>query len=88
MNQSKEVTIKKIQQVKNTSEISIMIDKELLKLSKNKADEKTIAKFLKELKSELVKINAMDVNSIEWDNIKNARMYLNSLIVPGNTAKP
>ena len=79
MNQSKETTIKKIRQSKSTPEIEMLIDKEVLKFSKNKVDKIAITQFLKDFQSELMKINAIDVNSPEWDNIKNARLHLTSL---------
>lgn len=79
MNKSKEFAVKKIRQAKNTTEIILIIDKEIIKLSKNKEDEISIPKFLKDLKSDLLKINAIDVNSGEWENIKRARIHLNAL---------
>lgn len=88
MNQSNEITIKKIRQSKSSSEIETLIDKELLKSAKSKADIATISKFLKELKSDLLKINAIDVNSNEWDNIKKARLHLNSTISSSTNLKP
>ncbi|MES2139505.1 MAG: hypothetical protein V4511_07330 [Bacteroidota bacterium] len=79
MNKAKEFAVKKIRQAKNTPEIILIIDKEIVKLSKNKEDEISIPKFLKDLKSDLLKINAIDVNSGEWENIKRARIHLNAL---------
>lgn len=79
MNKSKEFAVKKIRQAKNTPEIILIIDKEIVKLSKNKEDEISIPKFLKDLKSDLLQINAIDVNSGEWENIKRARIHLNAL---------
>lgn len=79
MNQSKEITIKKIRQSSSTPEIEMLIDKELLKVSKNKTDDSAVSKFFKEFQSELLKINAIDVNTPEWENIKNARLHLNFL---------
>lgn len=79
MNQSKEITIKKIRQSKSTPEIKMLIDKELLKVSKNKTDETAVPRFFKEFQSELLKINAIDVNTPEWENIKNARLHLTFL---------
>ena len=79
MNQSKEITIKKIRQSNSTPEIEMLIDKELLKVSKNKTDDSAVSKFFKEFQSELLKINAIDVNTTEWENIKNARLHLNFL---------
>lgn len=79
MNKSKELAVKKIRQAKGTPEIILIIDKEIVKLSKNKEEEISIPKFLKDLKSDLLKINAIDVNSGEWENIKRARIHLNTL---------
>lgn len=79
MNKSKEFIVKKIQQAKNAPEIKLIIDKEIIQLSKNKEVEISISKFLKDLKSDLLKINAIDVNSGEWENIKKARIHLNAL---------
>ncbi|MCE9538255.1 MAG: hypothetical protein K8R85_03435 [Bacteroidetes bacterium] len=79
MNKSEELIVKKIRQAKSTPEIILIIDKEIVKLSKNKEDDISIPKFLKDLKSDLLKINAIDVNSVEWANIKRARIHLNAL---------
>ncbi len=79
MNPSKELTIKKIRQSKNTPEVEMLIDDELSKFSKNKVDKIAISLFIKEFQSELLDINAMDVSSPEWENIKNARLHLTSL---------
>ncbi|MDO9185115.1 MAG: hypothetical protein Q7W13_03815 [Bacteroidia bacterium] len=79
MDKSKEFAVKKIRQAKNTPEIILIIDKEIVKLSKNKEDEILIPKFLKDLKTDLLQINAIDVNSGEWANIKRARIHLNAL---------
>lgn len=84
MNKSKEFAVKKIRQAKNTPEIILIIDKEIVKLSKNKEDEISIQKFLKDLKSDLLQINAIDVNSGEWENIKRARIHLNALKISYN----
>lgn len=85
MNQTKESTIKKIQNSKSNSEIIMLIDKELLKLSNRKPDAASISEYLKEFKSDLLKINAIDVNSNEWDNIKKARLHLISIIKAKNS---
>ena len=82
MNQSKEMIIKKIQQSKSISEIEKLIDKDLLKISANKTYQATPFKFVKELQFDLLKIEAINVSSSEWTNIKRARLYLNSLNIP------
>lgn len=79
MNQLKELTIKNIQKSKNISEIETLIDKELMKLSENKTYKTADLKFVKELQYDLLKIEAINVSSSEWANIKKARLYLNSL---------
>ncbi len=80
MKQSKELTIKKIRQSKSASDIEMLIDKEVLKLSKSKVEGAAVSKFLKEFKSDLLKINAIEVSSDEWENIKKARLHLIFLI--------
>ena len=79
MNQLKEITMKNIQKSKNISEIETLIDKEWMKLSENKTYKTADSKFVKELQYDLLKIEAINVSSSEWANIKKARLYLNSL---------
>lgn len=50
-----------------------------MKRSENKTYKTADNKFVNELHYDLLKIEAINVSSGEWANIKKARLYLNSL---------